>query len=450
ASMGAGSTYSKKQLRASLSLISKALQLANSSEPNQWHYLSQKCVAKVIEINEEAGLITVGCFDPEASDRSWRFAFHEIHLQAQQQNKRTTIKLTKEFRNLANIKKSRFQRINPGSKKKIISSIMKQSSLSQHQLPEQTLKRLIDSINEQNFSDFLQLAVGANAESSEESTLHKKADLWIRLKKHENSPTLISDIATTHRLALVTIEGRQSNDGLPPKKEEIWMVRNNQGWNISPTSMLASQATIIADNIEGKESQETQVESLMKELRHHLYEKWLGDTFEDLLVTTLPVSAQAPSVDDAKKTLALYRKNLLSGDIEACLSHCFILEGSDKNKIMEQTTRLIRGAHDQLPDMKILGISNLGGWIGISAKTTSRASKLDDYPMYLFANTAKGTRLFANTDFRYPRNSGRKLLNERHWNHLKKSTPVQSLTTLRAIFDEHIQRCDKAISENQE
>ncbi len=450
ASMGAGSTYSKKQLRASLSLISKALQLAYSSKPTKWHYLSRKCMAIVLEVNEDTGLITVGCFDPEASDISWRFAFQEIHLQTQQQNKRTTIKLTKEFHDLASIKKSRFHLINPRSKQKIISSILKQSSQSQPQLPEQILKHLIEAINTQSFSDFLKLMVGPNAQYSEESTLHKTADLWIRLQKYKNSLTLISDIATTRRLALITIEERQPKDGLPSKKEEIWMVRNNQGWNISPTSMLASQATIIADNIEEKDSQETQVKGLMKELRNHLHEKWLGDTFDDLQTTALPISGLAPSVDDAKKTLALYRKTLLSGDLKACLSHCVILEGSDKNKIMERTTRLVRGAHDQLPDMKILGSSSLGGWISISAKTTSKVSKLDDYPMYLFANTAKGARLFANTDFRYPRNSGRKLLNERHWNDLKKSAPVQSLTTLRSIFDEHIQRCDKEISAIQE
>ena len=111
--------------------------------------------------------------------------------------------------------------------------------------------------------------------------------------------------------------------------------------------------------------------------------------------------------------------------------------------------RLIRGAKEHAQDTSILGASANAGWVGVSVRTKSKISELYDYPLYLITNTAKGPRVFINLDLRYPRNSGRKSLNEKSWEQLDHAASPKSLTFLKAIFKEHIKRCEEDIATAQ-
>ena len=126
-----------------------------------------------------------------------------------------------------------------------------------------------------------------------------------------------------------------------------------------------------------------------------------------------------------------------------------MLEGTDKNTLMKNMQRLIRGAQEQGLDAHILGTSVNAGWVGVSVRTKSKVSELYDYPLYLITNTTKGPRVFINLDLRYPRNSGRKHLNEKSWEQLDQDAPRNSLRFLKAIFKEHIKRCEEDITATQ-
>ena len=116
---------------------------------------------------------------------------------------------------------------------------------------------------------------------------------------------------------------------------------------------------------------------------------------------------------------------------------------------MKNMQRLIRGAQEQGRDAHILGTSVNAGWVGVSVRTKSKVSELYDYPLYLITNTTKGPRVFINLDLRYPRNSGRKHLNEKSWEQLDQDAPRNSLRFLKAIFKEHIKRCEEDITAAQ-
>ena len=444
ASIGSASAHAQNQLGDDIELVSKALQLSPTST-SDWHYLSQACIAKVIETDEKTGKVIIGCFDPKESMAMSRYAFRTINLQTDHRNGKKIIRLPGALSEVKTTLRRRYQRVDPRMKDKIASTIFKQKIKSQFDTPGQLLERFTRSLEDRNFGHFLELTVRENEHSKDQDTLHQIAQFWNKLSTHQIQTPLNSDVAANKLLALATVEYRQAGSSHPFKKEELWMIKNDDSWHISPASMLQSSVLEMVGDAKNKAERESEIESMIDMLRQQMHEKWLKAIFHQITETTLPLSIQAPSDDEAQKTLNLFHKHLLDGNMKACLSQCFILENSDKNKIIERTKRLIRGAHDQIADIEILGISKKGGWVGISTKATSKLSKLNDYPLYLFANTLKGPRLFANTDFRYPRNSGRKFLNEQHWQQLKESAPQQTLTTLRAIFDEHIQRCDHDI-----
>lgn len=447
ASMGAASNSEIRSLNDAIELTTKALQLEPTTT-SDWHYLTKACVATVIETDEKTGNVIVGCFDPKASEVNDRHAFRIITLETHRQNGQIRIRLPKELSDLTKTKRRKFQRVDQASKEKTAASILKETSRNANESPEQLLDQIKTSINELGFHHFLSLCIRHNEHSTEIVNLQQIARLWNKLSQHGIQTPFTGDVATNNQLALATIEFRPYKGAHYFEKEEIWMFKNDNSWHILPDSMLQSRISQIVGQTEIKAGQESKTEKLIAHLRQQTHEKWLNATFSQTVITTLPTSQQTPSADEAQKTLDLYYAALLAGDMKACFTQSFILANTDKNNLIKQTERRIRGAHDQLPNMQILGISQTDGWVGISTKNTSKVSKLCDYPLYLFSNTQKGIRLFANADFRYPRNSGRKFLNEQNWQQLKNTVPLKSITTLKAIFDEHIQRCEQDINKN--
>ncbi|MGB2403595.1 MAG: hypothetical protein ACPIA7_09315, partial [Akkermansiaceae bacterium] len=315
--------------------------------------------------------------------------------------------------------------------------------------PEQLLEQLLISVNELDFCRFLDLSVRHNAHDSAITTLQYIAQLWNKLSQHQIQTPLTQALATEKQLGLTTIAYHLRTNIPDTEKQEIWMLKNANVWHILPAPMLQSSVIAMIGVDKSEPNLESKAANLVEHLRQEMHECWLNSTFEQVVVMKLPSPLGAPSTDEAQKILNLYRKHLLAGDMKACFSQSFILKNTDKSKLVERTQRLIRGAQDQSPNVKILGTIERDGWVGISVKTTSKLSNLNDYPLYLFANTSEGPRLFANADFRYPRNSGRKFLNEQNWKILEQTIPRRSTTTLKTILNEHQQRCDNDIKIDQ-
>lgn len=448
ASMGAASAHNVDRLDETLDLITRALQLDQSSE-SDWHYLSKACVAAVIKTDEKTGQITIGCFDPEAFEGNQRYAFRLIHLETHRQSGKTFIRLPKELSDLKQLKRRNFQRIDDLAREQTATAILSAIPTNNCETPKQLLEQLVISLEELDFCSFLSLSVRQHEHDSEITTLQYIAQLWNKLSQHKIQTPLTHALATEKQLGLTTIAYHLHTSTPDTEREEIWMIKNADVWHILPAPMLQSSVIAMIEVDKNKPSQESKADNLIDHLRQQMHESWLKSIFEQVVVMKLPSPLKAPSADEAQKILTLYRKHLLAGNMKACFSQSFILRDTDKSKLIERTQRLIRGAHDQLPNIKILGTIERDGWVGISVKTTSKLSTLHDYPLYLFANTPDGPRLFASADFRYPRNSGRKFLNEQYWKLLETTIPLGPTTTLKAILNEHLQRCDNDIKIDQ-
>ena len=448
ASMGAASSPKIDQLYETLDLITRALQL-DSKSTTDWHYLSKACVATVVDTDEKTGKITVGCFDPKASEVNKRYAHRIIELGADRRNGRIIMQLPKELNDLGQTKRRKFQRLDQATKDRTTKAILKAMPIVACKTPEELLDRLFITIDKLDFHSFLALSTQQNKHTTAIITLDHIAQLWNKLIQNKIQTSLTPDAVTKNQVALTTITYQAHENSPHAGKEEVWMIKNDTSWNILPKPLLRSTIIAMVGADERKVNHESMAENLIAYLRQQIHNIWLKSTFDQVMVIELPLSPSAPSVDKAQKTLAQLRKHLLARDMTAYFSQSCILENSDRNILVKRTERLIRGAHDQLPDIQILGISERAGWVGISAKTRSKLSELYDYPLYLFATSSKGPLLFANADFRYPRNSGRRFLNEQNWALLETSIPAQSITILKTIFNEHLQRCDNDMKIDQ-
>ena len=207
------------------------------------------------------------------------------------------------------------------------------------------------------------------------------------------------------------------------------MLKDQDGWHIAPIDMIPKMLTGSSNN-----EDVTNINNQLTDLRQQIQQQSLETIFAQTARITLPLSLNAVSEEAAITCVDSYREQLRNGDIKASLSQCAMLEGIDKSEVIKDMQRLIRGAKEHAQDTSILGASANAGWVGVSVRTKSKISELYDYPLYLITNTAKGPRVFINLDLRYPRNSGRKSLNEKSWEQLDHAASPKSLTFLKRNF----------------
>ena len=449
ASIGRASEQEARKLSKSIDLVAKTLKLEGTPK-NDWHYFTNPSrITQVIEADEKSGKVLVGCFNPEESNSSYADASYKIFtFQTENRDGKTFIQLPSTLNHLDSPTESKLGGRHRELRKKFATVILQKVTASKHETTEQLLNDFVRTIKEQDFTKFMRLTTldddyFGNTKNHHSIVTHI-AKYWCSIPKHDNTRYLVSEVALKGKFAVAMLECSQAGASTDHQVEEIWMLQDQDGWHIAPIDMIPKMLTGSSNNEEV-----TNINNQLTDLRQQIQQQSLETIFAQTARITLPLSLNAVSEEAAKTCLHDYREQLRNGDIKASLSQCAMLEGTDKSALIKDLQRLVRGAEKQAAEAHILGTSTSAGWIGVSARTKSQASDLYDYPLYLIANTAKGPRVFINIDLRYPRNSGRKSLNEKSWEQLNHATPPKSLTFLKAIFKEHIKRCEENIAAAQ-
>ena len=446
ASIGRASEKEPRKLSESIDLVAQILKLQATPKSN-WHYFTKpSCVTQVIEADEKSGKVLVGCFNPEESNSSYADASYKIFtFQTENRDGKTFIRLPSTLNNLDSPAESKLGGRHRELKKKFATVILQKVTASKHGTTEQLLNDFLSTIKQQDFTRFMRLTTLNNDyfgnTKNHHSIVTHIAKYWCSIAKHDNTRYLVSEIVLKGKFAVAMLECSQAGASTDHQVEEIWMLKDQDGWHIAPIDMIPK---ILASS--GNNEDATNTDNQLTDLRQQIQQQSLESIFTQTARITLPLSLNAVSKEAAKTCLHDYREQLRNGDIKASLSQCAMLEGTNKSVLIKDLQRLIRGAAQQADDTHILGTSTNAGWVGVSARTKSQVSELYDYPLYLIANTAKGPRVFINVDLRYPRNSGRKKLNEKNWEQLDQATSPKSLTFLKAIFKEHIKCCEEDIA----
>jgi len=449
ASIGRSSEQEALKLSKSIDLVAKALKL-EAKPKNNWHYFtSSSCFTQVIEADEKSGKVLVGCFNPEESNSSYADASYKIFtFQTENRDGKRFIQLPSTLNHLDSPKESKLGGRQGALKKKFASVILQKVTVSKHQTTESVLNDFLSTIKQQNFKEFIRLATLNNDYFSNTknhaSILTHIAKYWCSIPKDDNPSYLVSEVALKGKFAVALLECSQAGASTDHQVEEIWMLKDQDGWHIAPIDMIPKMLTGSSNN-----EDVTNINNQLTDLRQQIQQQSLETIFAQTARITLPLSLNAVSEEAAITCVDSYREQLRNGDIKASLSQCAMLEGIDKSEVIKDMQRLIRGAKEHAQDTSILGASANAGWVGVSVRTKSKISELYDYPLYLITNTAKGPRVFINLDLRYPRNSGRKSLNEKSWEQLDHAASPKSLTFLKAIFKEHIKRCEEDIATAQ-
>ena len=449
ASIGRASEQEARKLSKSIDLVAKALKL-EATPKNNWHYFtSSSCFTQVIEADEKSGKVLVGCFNPEESNSSYADASYKIFtFQTENRDGKRFIQLPSTLNHLEIPAESKLGGRHRELRKKFATVILQKVTASKHETTEQLINDFVRAIKQQDFTQFMRLATLNNDyfgnTKNHHSIVSHVAEYWCSIAKHDNTRYLVSEVAIKGEFAVARLECSEVGASTDHQVEEIWMLKDQDGWHIAPIDMIPKMLTGSSNN-----EDVTNINNQLTDLRQQIQQQSLETIFAQTARITLPLSLNAVSEEAAITCVHGYREQLRNGDIKASLSQCAMLEDTDKSALIKDMQRLIRGAKEHAQDTHILGSSANAGWVGVSVRTKSKISELYDYPLYLITNTAKGPRVFINPDLRYPRNSGRKQLNEKSWEQLAQDAPQDSLTFLKAIFKEHIKRCEEDIATAQ-
>ena len=99
-----------------------------------------------------------------------------------------------------------------------------------------------------------------------------------------------------------------------------------------------------------------------------------------------------------------------------------------------------RGAQrSDVRDRELL-VAVRGSWAAVSLRVDSGPSDEPDYPLYLVRLTEEGPRIVVDGGLRLPTNKGRKILNDRVWEHLDGQLGEAELGLVRKLFEGHVAR----------
>lgn len=448
ACLGASNQKPHEALLKEIKLVNEAIENRDKHGHNStWAFFFwRSCLSLVIE-SDDQGNVMVGHYDPRPRNKWSPGGSNIFTFKTDVVEGRTCIRLHTDNRGQQWPAKYASK---PELKNQFATIALLKTSAKNCQSPRELLDHLIESIKEQDFEKFMQLTPRNNdyctKPENHSTILSHITSVWRMIPQDDDLSYGFSEMVSDDNLATVRLLSGHAGGGELMPTMQIWMLRDGHGWHIIPHDII-EDVLMPADQQAGGEGGSTL--KRLSELDIRLEEQELEHVFSTTMQITLPLSLDAVPEDEAHAILHKYHALLRDAAIKSSLAQCVILESSDKQHIMQQTQRHIKGANGMNKDLEILGTSTKDRWVGISAKTKSPISGELDYPLYIVINTAKGPRIFANLDLRYPRNYGREVLNEENWQQLKTMAPEQSISKLQFIFKEHLKRCESDMARIQ-
>ncbi|MGB2090469.1 MAG: hypothetical protein ACPH2J_01060 [Akkermansiaceae bacterium] len=448
ACLGGGDQKSHESLLKEIKLVTEAIKNRDKHGHNStWAFFFRpSCLSLVIE-SDDQGNVMAGHYNPRPQNKWSSGRCNIFTFKTDVAEGRTCIRLHTDNRGQQSPARYASK---PELKNQFATIALRNTSAKHCQSPNELLDHLLQSVQQRDFGKFMELTPRQNDYCSKpenhSSILYHISSMWRTIPEHDGLSYGFSEIVSDDNLATVRLLSGQAGGGDLMPTMQIWMLKDEHGWHIIPHDII-EDVLMPADQQAGGGGGSTL--KRLSELDIRLEKQELEHVFSATMQITLPLSLDAVSEDEAHAILRKYQDLIRNGHIKSSLAQCVTLEGSDKNHIMHQTLRHIKGAKGMTQDIEILGSCTESGWVGISAKTKSPISGEADYPLYIVINTASGPRIFANLDLRYPHNYGRKILNEENWRQFKNMAPAASVSKLQSIFNEHLKRCESDMAQIQ-
>ncbi|MBT8037556.1 MAG: hypothetical protein KJO21_08435 [Verrucomicrobiae bacterium] len=438
ACMGAASGQLLEPIETTIDIISQGL--SNPNKSSEWYLMTNRSViAQVMKVDKTRNEVALGFFNPMDRNHSRILYFPIVQSEG-----KTFVRLSHLLKTSLLPKKERRQqrwRQRRGDenelRKKVPAAILKNSAPVSYPTPEKLRKHFLRSIKNNDFTDALRLLPRKGDyfgdDDNQTTTLIDFGSIWQNISTHnlKSSPLPPVNILQEKSIALIPLQFAKPARPGQFETIKIWMLEDDDGWHIIGTPL---QGHAIYDTFMANfKKLEKRFQSLEKEQQEKHSRNWLSK-----VVTLTPPFTLDPIKDDAAKTLFTdFRTHLRKSDTESALSKCAVLKGTNNIQTLKIFNYATRGAADHTKVDQILGISRSGKWLGVSARTTSKLTKLHDYPLYLIVNTAMGPKILLDVDLRHATNKGRKLLNTKNWRKLEPSLNKESLGALKNLWTQH-------------
>lgn len=436
AAMGAASDQLLEPLDTTIDIVSQGLR--NSPKSSDWHLLTNRSViAQVLKEDHTRNEVALGCLNPMERETS-KILYFPIH----KSGGKTFVRLAPMLKVALlpeNERRAQRWRHHHGDenelKKMLPAAILKNSRPCNYPSPQKLREHFLRSVANNDFTDAIRLLPRKGdyfgKEENQATMLSSFGSLWQSIQVLSPPPLPPADILQEKSIALAPLQFAKPNRPGESQSIKIWMIKDTDGWHLIGRDPLdkaiKDTLNISSDKLEQRFS------SIEKSTQEKHSRNWLSK----VVTLTPPLTLDPVKEDEAKLLFANFRTHLRTSKIESALSSCAVLKGTDNIQTLKVFNYAIRGAADHIDDDQLLGMTRAGKWLGVSARTQSKLTGTNDYPLYLIVSSPKGPRIFLDIDLRHATNKGRKLLNKKNWRRLEASLPKESLQHLKTLFAQH-------------
>ena len=445
--IGAASKQSSIPLETLSRKISQGLQVDDVE--NSWYFITNPSVIiQILNVDEDKKEVAVGLWNPYATHEAevLSFPFREA-------NGHTYVQLSPELNEeilstQESINKRRWARApsKRALKQKLEVAIFKNNPPTPQDDPKKLLNTLLKHQQAGDLQQLIRLLpVGSSYfpdENAYKDNLQELSSLWKQLQQMKNNPMTVLDIMQEGTTAMAPLQFAETGKTNQFRTIKIWMKFFNKKWYFIPEEILHRHGG--KQELEALKSLAKKLESTQKQQQELQSKKMLASVVK----LTLPLTTDAPTEDNAKKSLTDYLKLLHAKKALPLLSSCAALKETEDNQLLKHFNNVLRSRSDNTDQNLIIGYSSSGKWAGVTLYKKAKDSELDDYPLYLIVNTPKGPKVLLDIDLRHPTNRGRRLLNNKVWKQLETTLPEESLKAIQSIFAEHQKTSSANIAKN--
>ena len=448
AMMGAASGSLDEPLETSVDNVSRGISLMDTV--GDWGLVTRpSTIVQIMDVNNTRKEVAVGFWDPLVNtfEKIIYFPFYKS------ENK-TFTKLPPLLEAALLSKNNRWDERRRHRRsdqttlaQKLPSEIFKHLQAVSHQDRQSLIDDILKFRKQENFHQLVSLLPRKGdffaQDSNQKKSLQELSLVWSDLDSVKGHSMQVLDIYEDDHIALAPLQFAKPNRTGEFTVLQIWMAQLNGTWHLVPQNILTESG--------GPDTKNTMQELVkrMESAQKDHQEEHSRKLMEMVIVIEPPLKLDAPSKEDAQKTITNFLTLLHAKDTTSALEKCAILKGTSNQQTLRIFNYALRGAADQSrPHGETLGFSQFGKWTGVSLRTYSNSSKTMDYPLYLIANTPEGSKVLLDVDLRHPTNRGRELLNTKTWKKIERNLPEDSLTNIKAIYKEHEKLSSADIAKN--
>lgn len=437
ACMGAGSDELSDTIEENVNIIS--LGLSNNSTSNEWHLLTKPSViVQPMKTDAKKKDVVIGFWTPLAKKPARLLYFSTFQAKG-----KTFTQLPQELKNAMfpeNERQHQRWQHRRGDHDELLEKLPA-ALLKNHPaylFPDDNqplVDRFIKALNAHDFSDCLRLLPREgdffSDAANQKQALTELSNLWGNIERLKTSPLADINLIAEENLALLPLQYAKNNRPGEFQLIKIWLLKESDGWHIVPEKLLHQYANQTIKTTIRK------IELKLRSMEEEQREKFSQSLMTKTITLSPPLTLDPVSPEKAEATLTQFRTFLRSKETTSALNQCAVLKGTSSAQTLKTFNYAIRGAADHRDNDYVLGINSAGKWTSISIRTESKTSKTCEYPLYLIVNTEKGPKILLDIDLRHATNKGRRLINSRNLNKLKKALTEDRLAHIQILIDKH-------------